>query len=357
MNPQPFPWHLVDHCTHENVRLLQHVRRFIDFGGASERIVARFAELVRAPVDLHLRAASIGAAASRKGAVAVALDDDKKRRFVVVVESALAASVVMRGMKRAPPRVVDPVRAAPEALAGAFAAFLVAASRASNDGPAHVAWCGDAVDLSPAALPVRVARLHATVSIDGETFEAHLYAPEDVVRSSPNRLFTSSDLIALGAIPLALHVVVSAATTSHADAQSLGVGDVWLPDTFLTRASNGKFFGDLVLASASSEHGVRARLRDDGSLVLLDGTEEIAMTAEERAVVGNAGEAPVVVRVEVGSVTLAAREWSALRAGDVIATAQKISDPVVLRVGGVEVARGELVDVDGTVGVRILSRS
>jgi flagellar motor switch/type III secretory pathway protein FliN len=158
-------------------------------------------------------------------------------------------------------------------------------------------------------------------------------------------------------LPIALEVVASAASASHADVKSLGVGDVWLPGAFLARASNGKFFGDLVLASASSERGVRARLGDDGSLVLLDGAEEIAMTAEERAVVGNAGEAPVVVRVEVGSVTLAAREWGVLRAGDVIATAQKISDPVVLRVGGIEVARGELVDVEGTVGVRILSRS
>ena len=64
-------------------------------------------------------------------------------------------------------------------------------------------------------------------------------------------------------------------------------------------------------------------------------------------------EAPVVVRVEVASVTLTAREWAKLGPGDVLETGVRLSTPVVLRVGGSEVARGELVSVDGELGVRI----
>ena len=66
--------------------------------------------------------------------------------------------------------------------------------------------------------------------------------------------------------------------------------------------------------------------------------------------------APVVVRVEIGSVTLPASEWAALRKGDVIETGHRITEPVVLRAGGQEIARGELVNVDGEVGVRIVER-
>jgi len=64
-------------------------------------------------------------------------------------------------------------------------------------------------------------------------------------------------------------------------------------------------------------------------------------------------DAPVVVRVELGVVELPAREWAALADGDVLAIGRKLGDPAVLRVGGVEVARGELVQVDGEYGVRI----
>ncbi len=158
-------------------------------------------------------------------------------------------------------------------------------------------------------------------------------------------------------MPISLPIVASAATTSVDHAASFAKGDVWLPETFLTRALSGKFFGDVVLASPTSDRGVRARLAEDGSLVLVEGAEEMSVTSEKDVMVGNVGDAPVVVRVEVGSVTLSAREWSALKAGDVISTKNKIADPVVVRVGGVEVARGELVDVEGHVGVRILLRS
>ncbi len=69
------------------------------------------------------------------------------------------------------------------------------------------------------------------------------------------------------------------------------------------------------------------------------------------------GETPVVVRVEVGSAQMSAREWAQVGAGDVIALGKRIGENVVLRVGGVEVARGELVDLEGEIGVRIVARS
>lgn len=66
------------------------------------------------------------------------------------------------------------------------------------------------------------------------------------------------------------------------------------------------------------------------------------------------GDAPVIVRVEVGAVTLTAKEWAAVQPGDLLTTGSRIAERVSLRVAGIEVARGQLVDVEGEIGVRIL---
>jgi flagellar motor switch/type III secretory pathway protein FliN len=77
------------------------------------------------------------------------------------------------------------------------------------------------------------------------------------------------------------------------------------------------------------------------------------MSGTDETLTGMALDAPLVVRVEVGSVTLTARDWAALRPGDVLETGLRLSEPAVLRVAGREVARGELVSIDGELGVRI----
>ena len=67
-------------------------------------------------------------------------------------------------------------------------------------------------------------------------------------------------------------------------------------------------------------------------------------------------ETPVVVRVEVASVTLEAQQWARLGAGDVVATGVRLGEPVVLRAGGSVFARGELCVLDGELAVKILQR-
>lgn len=64
-------------------------------------------------------------------------------------------------------------------------------------------------------------------------------------------------------------------------------------------------------------------------------------------------EAPVVVHLELGSVTLSAQSWLGLRVGDVVCSELPVGHPITLRVADRAVAEGELVSVDGQVGVRI----
>ena len=76
----------------------------------------------------------------------------------------------------------------------------------------------------------------------------------------------------------------------------------------------------------------------------------------ESALLEAVGDVPVVVRVEIGEARMAAREWASLGRGDVIDArpAHGRAGPAAGR--GVPVARGELVNVDGEVGVRIAER-
>jgi type III secretion system YscQ/HrcQ family protein len=65
------------------------------------------------------------------------------------------------------------------------------------------------------------------------------------------------------------------------------------------------------------------------------------------------GELPVEVVCELGRVTMSGRELLELRPGAVIPVGRPLSGPCDLTVGGRVVARGELVDVEGELGVRV----
>jgi flagellar motor switch/type III secretory pathway protein FliN len=138
------------------------------------------------------------------------------------------------------------------------------------------------------------------------------------------------------------------------------------------------------LVGANADAGRRAELTANGSLVIrsredtsLAWTPETTTDGESRmnrdandakdesdgdnattgALLAALGDAPLVVRVEIGIAEMRAREWAALSPGDVVALGRRIAEPVILRVAGREVARGELVDLEGEIGVRIMSRS
>ncbi len=64
-------------------------------------------------------------------------------------------------------------------------------------------------------------------------------------------------------------------------------------------------------------------------------------------------ELPVEVVCELGRVTMSGRELLELRPGAVIPVGRPLAGPVDLTVGGRVVARGELVDVEGEIGVRV----
>lgn len=67
------------------------------------------------------------------------------------------------------------------------------------------------------------------------------------------------------------------------------------------------------------------------------------------------GDIPIAVIVELGRVQLTADEVIRLRAGQIIELGRSPADPVDLVVAGKLLAKGELVEIEGALGVKILS--
>jgi flagellar motor switch/type III secretory pathway protein FliN len=168
-------------------------------------------------------------------------------------------------------------------------------------------------------------------------------------------------------MPLAIPIVACATRASVAEVATLRVGDAWLPGTWplelTTEAGASALRGPVLLAAPGAASGARARLVEGGRLVLSGESDgvcsvEAEMTEAdgETALLEAVGDVPVVVRVEIGEARMSARDWASLGRGDVITLGRRVGELVVLRVGGVAIARGELVNVDGEIGVRIAQR-
>ena len=67
-----------------------------------------------------------------------------------------------------------------------------------------------------------------------------------------------------------------------------------------------------------------------------------------------AGDAPILLSVEMARFSLPLETLASLRPGEILRTGRHVGDRVALRAGDRIIAMGELVDVDGEVGVRIL---
>jgi flagellar motor switch/type III secretory pathway protein FliN len=318
-------------------------------------------ELLGVEVGARVVSASLAGPRVEEGDVAVVVAiGDEAERGLLVVEGALAAAVAARALRRPPVAVAKPAAPVAAAMAGALAAVVLAAARRAHAGVAlRVEAAGGFEALGAEAARGVAAEL--AVVVGGEAFRARLHVPAGVeVGACEDGRWSAARLGAMGAVPLSLPVVACAAASSVADVASLAPGDVWIPGSWALEAG---LRGTVRLAAPGAATGIRGTLVAPERFVLSGESDalcamETGMSEASAAatLVDAVGDIPVVVRVEVGEVTMTAREWAALSPGDVVTLGRRAGEHVVLRAGGVPVARGELVTVDGEVGVRVVER-
>jgi flagellar motor switch/type III secretory pathway protein FliN len=140
----------------------------------------------------------------------------------------------------------------------------------------------------------------------------------------------------------------------------LAPGKAFMPGSGLW--VDGAGLGRGVLVAPQSDCGVCVELETGGKIVLRETnatvdhdepTQTAALSPLAPSIADALREAPVVLRVELGSVSLPAQQWAELGVGDIVETGKPIGSTVVLRVAGQALAEGELINIDGELGVRI----
>lgn len=360
---QPFPFASLPAVPRVAVDLGRRLRAAVAIGPLATELATTLTELAGEPVTLRVRqVGALDATRIRADAVAtifVPPDAGGLLGGVLVFgEATLAAGLVARALRQRAPRIVDGSRIAP-AIAGAFAATVHAVVRRTSRVPWRVAAAGPAHALARdlAATSARLVHAQLVVGIGADTFDAGVALSID---SLPPSHALSIEELRDDATPIALPIVAASCIATRDELAMLQPGDVFLVPGLAP-------VGEVALVAPRSEIGLAASLAADGRLVVRRqrasrpwdrlgwSNEETAnMTGmTENATLEALEDAPVVVRVELGVIELPAREWAALADGDVLTLGRKVGDLAVLRVGGVEVARGELVQVEGEYGVRI----
>jgi flagellar motor switch/type III secretory pathway protein FliN len=372
-----FPWPSLERIARAEVAALRDVHRWAAASTRPEDWASAAADLLGVPVSIRVdragppvpfaAAGAVGVELARASASAGAGRDTVR----VEAEPALAAVVLARALGRRAPRAIDPGSTAPSSLAGAFAAVLAAMLRRASRGEAILvrdAGLASSLPDAPGAASdgdtdARRVAASLTVTVHGEIFAARILVAPDALRAAPDP-WSLRALSALGPTPLSIPIVACVAAAARVEMEALLPGDVFLPSPWpLAVGPGGRWRGSVTLAAGQSDAGVRALFGDDGRLVLSGEIEPLLAAEadmsdgnETAAILSAVGDVPVVVRVEVGEARMTAREWASLRPGDVVTLGRRVGEQVVLRVGGVPVARGQLVDVDGEVGVRIEER-
>jgi flagellar motor switch/type III secretory pathway protein FliN len=363
VNARPFPLASLERLTRAEVEAGAKLRRVLRTTVRVDAFAAALAEVVALPVsvvDRGVRRADPTKSAESSVAILVATAEGGATGLVEV-EAALAAKIAAAAIGRPAPRITDTARPAPAELCGAAAAIFLTASRRAHAGRAlRIVAAGPAARLARdfAAANGDATTAWLTIVVGEDAFDARVTVAASAVPAAD----ASVDVLAsLGEAPIALPLVVATCLSTRAELRALVVGDAFLVPKGTLREAGGLLVGAAALVPARAERGLGADLAEGGRLVLRGRVESFPW---ERAITDDTvtktlevlEDAPVVVRVELGAVEMKAGEWAALGPGDVIALGRRVGDPAVLRVSGVEVARGELVQVEGDFGVRIVGK-
>jgi len=197
------------------------------------------------------------------------------------------------------------------------------------------------------------------------TGRLRLWIPHATTRAlGPNDQSRIPDVVAR--IPVTLIALAGDLSLARSDIDSLHKGDVVFLDSCDLYRQRCDWSGNVNLVIDRGKRAVWRCAFNEHKLRIesMSRYEEQVMGKGETQTLGNpdeltrlAGDVPIEVAVEIARFTLALEEIGALRPGEILSTGCPIGERVTLRVGGRVVASGELVDVEGDVGVRILSTS
>ncbi|MBX3184813.1 MAG: FliM/FliN family flagellar motor switch protein [Polyangiaceae bacterium] len=352
-----YPWQALESLVREEVRLGRGVRQALARAVDVPRWTRELSTLLQLDADLVVHSAQLSQP-PRQAVMLYFRVDPSGLRLGLGAGPQLADLLFTRMLDR-PPRIARADATVDAVLHGALAALVTELARRTGE---------DAV--LTAIEPWRAAEVlltEATLILGGQPYAVYGWADPRGVQVTPP---SPRSLMELGALPLALPLVVGQSPCHRRLLAELRVGDAWIPGEPLWLDAERS--GRVALVAPGGERAVQASVTRGQARITelttalpwsLDGAhsdeaasdtsgygapEELLMTDTHPVM-----DAPILIRVELGSVTLSAAEWARLTVGDVLETDVSLSAPVVLRAAGRALARGELVEVEGHIGVRI----
>ncbi len=351
---RPYPWQALDRVSQTALRSLRAARDTLDIDTVS--LAASIGEILCGEAQLVLRRLAAGDP-DRTPAIRLCFELDAPGCTLDLwLQPQLASIALARLLAR--PIAWGSDQPLPPNLAGALAAIGVEAARRA--GILLRARDSETKPDAPADLSLR-----ASLLLDGDPYDLALavYLTEKPTALPPR---TPKALGELGPLPLALPLIVGAAVVRPNDLRGLGPGDAWLPGCDWRSATGTR---QLMLAPPGESSGWWVDWPGDGSVVVsnrgstltaahaqglaMDSIDDNSAPAAPSSLEEVLQASPVVARVELASVSLSAQEWARLRPGDVLQTGRRLSEPAVLRVAGRIMAEGELVDIEGELGLVI----
>ncbi len=350
----PFPF---DHASmsHAEVgRLNQYVKRFPNLEDGIARLRGPLEQLLGAPLTLKPSAPRVVAAQRSRDAlfdpgVAIAIDGEDAARVVLMLDARIAAVLVNRAVGgEGGPAIGGPV--ALSATESGVIAFLVAFALRQLE----LGWVVARVEVrEPATLLPATDALRSDVSvfIAGDRGLARLLIGTQSLRPQPPTQMSS--------LPVTLIARRGTATLSRHEAGTLEHGDI----VILSESTNEIWVharGDSSrLFECTADHGslTITRCVERPPVEVGQGAKTVNDPANEEAptTLGTAAldDVPIEVSAEVARFTLPLAELTHLKPGEVLTSGVALSDRVTLRVGDKVIAVGELVEVDGEIGVRV----
>jgi len=231
------------------------------------------------------------------------------------------------------------------------------------------AWYVGGVVTSPAALLALVgdegaAAWPAQVTIGSHKGLVRAWIPMSVLADAPIEEISPTDSQAWSKLVLALTAEIATGVLDAATVASLRPGDTVVLEETWARLQRGTIAGTARVRIpgahrtywwCSIEPHRWTITRIDISTTDHQGKgKRMSSDPNTGAITSKLGDAPIPLSIELARFTLPLEELGSLRVGEVLTTGQPIGEHATLRAGDRAVATGELVSVDGEIGLRIL---
>jgi type III secretion protein Q len=284
-------------------------------------------------------------------------------RFAVELDARLAACIVDRALGgEAGPGTAAPREPLSDLACGVL--DYVAARVAAACGRAEGLELRGTVT-TPAALAHAVGHdsclvWPARVTLGDDHGVVRVWIPDSLEFSTPTR--GDHAAVWLPSLCMTLALDAGMATLLVTELASLGPGDVVLLERHRARLRGDRLEGLASLRPVGTAAPRWDAILHDGDAILHGSfsgepprmSDNSTNPDPVHAALAVVGDAPVDLRVELARVSLTLTEIAGLRPGEVLVSGRPLGAEVVLRAGERAVATGELVDVEGELGVRVL---